>query len=210
FPINFFQNFQSGDSGASWSSISTADAPSAFVFDPHSLNTAYALGVSGPKISTDGGLTFAPLAWSLTSIAQLVISPTTPGQFFALAPGGVYASSDSGATWIPLGTGLPQDVNQLTVDSTGRYLHAGISGGPVYDYQLNESLTLNPPHPFTVILSATDQRTGRVGTGVATQANDLWGWFSIPAITGNSNNPEVFVKMLDGTALNGAYWFFYG
>ena len=29
----------------------------------------------------------------------------------------------------------------------------------------------------------------------------LWGYFS---------NPEVFVKMLDGTALNGAYWFFYG
>jgi hypothetical protein len=41
------------------------------------------------------------------------------------------------------------------------------------------------------------------------EANDLWGYFSLPAITGNSSNP-VFVKMLDGTALNGSYWFFYG
>ena len=72
------------------------------------------------------------------------------------------------------------------------------------------TLVLNAAHPFTVTLSATDPHTGAAASGVATQGNDLWGYFSIPAITGNPDNPEVFVKLLDGTAINGEYWFFYG
>ena len=72
------------------------------------------------------------------------------------------------------------------------------------------ALSLNAGHPFTVTLSATDPHSGPAAPGVATQVNDLWGYFSIPAITGNPNNPEVFVKMLDGTAINGRFWFFYG
>ena len=59
-------------------------------------------------------------------------------------------------------------------------------------------------------VSPNNERTGGAAPGVATGVNDLWGHFSIPAITGNPNNPEVFVKMLDGTAIDGSYWFFYG
>ena len=65
-------------------------------------------------------------------------------------------------------------------------------------------------HSFTITLAATDQRTGRTGPGVATQMNDIFGYFSIPSITGNPSNPEVFVKILDGIGVNGRYWFFYG
>ncbi len=53
-------------------------------------------------------------------------------------------------------------------------------------------------------------RGGVFASAVASAGVDLWGYFSLPAITGNPNNPEVLVKMLDGTALNGSYWFFYG
>ena len=72
------------------------------------------------------------------------------------------------------------------------------------------TLALNAAHPFTVTLSATDPHTGEAAPGVATQVNDLWGYSSIPAITGNPENPEVFVKLLDGTAINGEYCFLSG
>lgn len=65
-------------------------------------------------------------------------------------------------------------------------------------------------HPFTVALTATDQRTGRTAPGQAIPQNDLFGYFSIPTLTGNPDNPEVFVKILDGTPVNGEFWVFYG
>jgi PKD repeat protein len=65
-------------------------------------------------------------------------------------------------------------------------------------------------HAFTVTLQATDQRTLRTGPGQAIPQNDLFGYFSIPALTSNPGNPEVFVKILDGTTINGQFWVFYG
>jgi hypothetical protein len=69
---------------------------------------------------------------------------------------------------------------------------------------------LDPGRSFSVSLAATDQRTGRTGPGLPLPVSNILGYFSIPAITNNPGNPEVFVKMLDGTAINGEYWFFYG
>jgi PKD repeat protein len=65
-------------------------------------------------------------------------------------------------------------------------------------------------HPFSIKLTAADQRTGRTGPGQAIPQNDLFGFFSLPALTSNPENPEVFVKILDGTSINGEYWVFYG
>jgi sugar lactone lactonase YvrE len=63
---------------------------------------------------------------------------------------------------------------------------------------------------FQLTLTARDPRTGNTGAGVPLQQNDLFGFFSIPALTGNAKNPEVFVKMLDGQGVNGNFWVFYG
>lgn len=63
---------------------------------------------------------------------------------------------------------------------------------------------------FELTLAARDHRTGNTGTGVPLQQNDLFGFFSLPALTGDPNNPEVFVKMLDGRPVNGNFWVFYG
>ncbi|MDQ6892028.1 MAG: hypothetical protein M3167_05040 [Acidobacteriota bacterium] len=72
-----------------------------------------------------------------------------------------------------------------------------------------DTLILNAAHPFAITLTARDTgRTGNVGTGVAIPENDIFGFFSIPAITGSSSNPEVFVKIIDGRSLNGNYWVF--
>jgi len=72
------------------------------------------------------------------------------------------------------------------------------------------TLLLNSRNPFSVTLSARDQRTGRTGVGLALPQNDLFGYFAIPDITSNPSNPEVFVKLLDATSLNGFYWVFLG
>ena len=74
-----------------------------------------------------------------------------------------------------------------------------------------DSLVLNSAHSFTITLVATDQHHNNVtGNGVALPQTDTFGYFSLPSLTQNPSNPEVFVKILDGTALNGHYWVFYG
>ena len=72
-----------------------------------------------------------------------------------------------------------------------------------------DTLILNAAHAFSITLTARDTgRTGNSGTGLAIPENDIFGFFSIPVLTGNSSNPEVFVKIIDGRALNNNYWVF--
>lgn len=63
---------------------------------------------------------------------------------------------------------------------------------------------------FQAVLSARDHRSGRTASGQAIPENDLFGYFSIPGLTGDASNPEVFVKIIDGRAVNGRFWVFYG
>ncbi|MGH9364856.1 MAG: PKD domain-containing protein [Thermoanaerobaculia bacterium] len=75
----------------------------------------------------------------------------------------------------------------------------------------SDTLRLNAGHPFLVKLVATNQHNNNVqGPGQAIPQNDLFGYFSLPSLTGDPNNPEVFVKILDGRPINGQFWVFYG
>ena len=203
----------SGNGGSTWTLLN-ASLPGvldALVVDPFHASRIYGGGPSGIYRSDDEGETF--VARSSLSTRQIVVDPLHEGRLYAATiVNGVLASTDGGMTWSALNSGLTNlAVNALTLDASAGYLYAATSTG-VFAYQFPGpgTLVLDVAHPFTITLSATDQRTGHTGAGVATQVNDLWGYFSIPAITGNPNNLEVFVKMLDGTALNGSYWFFYG
>jgi photosystem II stability/assembly factor-like uncharacterized protein len=62
---------------------------------------------------------------------------------------------------------------------------------------------------FAARLSAIDPRTGNQADGVPIGRDPKWGYFSLPAFTGDATFPEVFVKMLDGTALDGFFWVFH-
>ncbi len=63
---------------------------------------------------------------------------------------------------------------------------------------------------FDATLSAVDPRSGREADGVAVPQGAKWGYFSLPAFTNDANFPEVFVKMVDATALPGGYfWVFH-
>jgi hypothetical protein len=63
---------------------------------------------------------------------------------------------------------------------------------------------------FKVELSARDARTGRTGAGVAIAENDMFGYFSLPELTGLADSPEAFVKVIDGRSMGGKFWVFYG
>ena len=208
-----FTLFASNDDGSTWTVLGTY-LPAAFgtlVVDPFRSSTIDAGGGRGVFRSDDGGRSFA--AQSASAVSQIVADPIHPGRLYAATPAnGVLRSVDGGTTWIPLNAGLTSlEVDQLALDPPAGILYAVTGAGPFVNRLPDSgSLLLNAVHPFTVSLSAIDPHTGATAPGVATQVNDLWGYFSIPAITGNPNNPEVFVKLLDGTAINGEYWFFYG
>jgi hypothetical protein len=74
----------------------------------------------------------------------------------------------------------------------------------------NTVLRLNPAHTFDLTLTAHDPRTGNTGSGTVIGQNDVYGYFSIPAVSGNAGNPEVIVKMVDATGIGQNYWVFYG
>ncbi|MFA6954730.1 MAG: hypothetical protein WC538_02525 [Thermoanaerobaculia bacterium] len=63
---------------------------------------------------------------------------------------------------------------------------------------------------FQLSLAVRDHRTGKTGTGMPLAQNDIFGFYSLPTFTGDPNNPEVFVKMLDGRSVNGNFWTFFG
>ena len=65
---------------------------------------------------------------------------------------------------------------------------------------------------FKVEVTAKDPRTNNTGTGQVRMrtGNDVFGYFSVPALTGNPNNQELFLKILDARGLNGKFWIFFG
>jgi PKD repeat protein len=71
-------------------------------------------------------------------------------------------------------------------------------------------LRLNAAHTFDLTLSAVNQRTGASGVGKVIGQNDVYGYFSLPSLSGNAGNPELIVKMVDATGIGQNYWVFYG
>jgi photosystem II stability/assembly factor-like uncharacterized protein len=209
--------YVSNDSGTTWHRVANG-LPSADVralaLDPVTPTTVYAAGTSGLYKSVDSGDTFSRTGAGLpaATIDVLVIRPEQPSRLFAGTRGsGVYSTVDGGGTWTPLNMGLPDlEITSLALDASGDSLHAGTASG-VFDYQFDPAtLVLSIDHPFRIRLSARDQRTGVAGTGVPVALGDRAGYFTIPELTLSSDSPEAFVKIVDGRAINGAWWVFHG
>lgn len=133
--------------------------------------------------------------------------------YAATASQGVFRTRDGAVSWAGFNEGLTSlQTRQLAIDRGGLTLHAGTTTG-VFDRPLSDDvsvLRLDAGRDFSVRLEATDRRTGRTAPGLAIAQNNLFGYFSIPGITGDPSNPEVFVKILDGRSVNGQFWVFYG
>lgn len=116
-----------------------------------------------------------------------------------------------------VGTGSTLEVGPLTKSTS---FWAQVTGGCTKLASETAWIYVRPPCPrdefcalsdrFRISLEATDQRTGQSGRGVPKRENDVFGSFSLPELTGDSENPEVFVKVLDGREVNGRFWVFYG
>jgi hypothetical protein len=62
---------------------------------------------------------------------------------------------------------------------------------------------------FSATLTAHDPRSGSDGAGHAIPQKDGFGYFSLPTFTFDATFPEVFVKMVDGRAVNNSFWVFH-
>ena len=69
-------------------------------------------------------------------------------------------------------------------------------------------------HAFEITLDAVNPANGQPGQGQAVPQNDVFGYFTIPALVptppGAPLVPEVFVKMLDARAIGQDFWVFWG
>lgn len=101
-------------------------------------------------------------------------------------------------------------LNRLRTNPTSFYVnvHTGDFPGGAVRGQVGSTLRLGTGR-FDVTVFARDQRTGRTSEGQAISQNDLFGYHSLPALTTNPDNPEMFVKILDGRTINGRFWVFF-
>lgn len=211
--------FQSTDLGQTWSAIPNGlNTFQHVAVDPGTARRLYAiiLDASGsPRLakSVDGGQTFSQVLFLNFPATGIAIDPLdSRSVFVGTNGGGVYRSTDGGLTWAQANGGLGSlSVTSVAIDAVRRVLHAGTGSG-VFELALPplDKLSLLASHPFDVQVAAVDQRTGRTASGQPMPQNDRWGTFSLPGLTGDAGNPEVFIKILDGTPVNGKYWIFYG
>ena len=163
-------------------------------------------------LASMGGEAPAPTAaFSVSTVSPAVQSPV---QFTDAYPG-------DRATWLwDFGDGAVSTSRDPVhaYSNPGNYpvtLTVTTAGGSATASRLvtataSDTLRLMSSHPFDITLSATDPRTGNTGQGQVLAQNDIYGIFSIPAITGNAGNPEVIIKMVDASGIGQSYWVFYG
>jgi PKD repeat protein len=174
--------------------------------------------------STFGSLVhaaFGPPGPAAVPSADFAVSPANPAA--NQEAGFVDTSGGSPTRWTwDFGDGTSSTEHNPThvYAAPGHYvvsLKAGNAGGlnqkmrDVY-VSAGDTLLLNEAggHPFSVTIHARNQRNEQTGPGFALPQTDISGYFSLPALTRNPDNPEIFVKIVDGNFLNGRYWVFYG
>ncbi len=129
---------------------------------------------------------------------SLYVTDTTSGQVrqYYHGPGDAKGGYDTGSGQLPAGSCV---ANTMTDSRTS------LSRASATSSQL--ALMSNR---FSVSLMARDPRTGQSASGVTLQKNDESGFYTLPGLTGDVNNVEVFVKIVNATSVDGHYWVFYG
>ena len=128
----------------------------------------------------------------------LTVTDTQNGQVrtYYHAPGDAKGGYDTGSGQLPAGGCM---ANSIT-DGRSSLSFANATGSQL-------ALMSNR---FGMTLTARDPRTGKAGSGVTLAKNDESGFYTLPALTGDQNNVEVFVKVVNATSLDGHYWIFFG
>lgn len=166
--------FRSDDAGATFTRMSTAEAPLAYVMVALANGDLLACGIAGVSRSSDGGVSFAapvPPA-RCTSLAE---DPAHPGVVIAGSEGApsLHRSSDHGESFAPVTSPLSQrtyvaasqDAIYAACQPTGlfRSQDAGLTFEPL----------ASPPHDATAIAAgAADALYLGVADGLLTRSND--------------------------------------
>ena len=140
--------FKTTDGGADWSPVNTAGLASTTVFalslDPQNPDVVYAGTGAGVFRSSTGGASWIAANSGLTNteVLALTIDPSSVNTLYAgTFGGGVFKSSDAGTSWNAINDGLSNlYVRSLAIDPSGIHLHAGTSGGGVFDIEFPASL----------------------------------------------------------------------
>ncbi len=187
--------------------------------DPRAQTLAPALGVT--QADRFGYFSFPTLTGdpSLPEVFVKMLDATSlPGQGYWIFYGGL-TDVQYGLTITDTATGRMQfydgealcgsaDVRAFPPGQPSAVLAgAGPAAGPLVSSSGELSLLTSR---FRITLSATNPRTAVTASGVAIPQGDRFGYFSLPAFTGDPTFPEVFVKMLDATSLPGGdFWLFH-
>jgi len=229
--------FRTSDGGQTWQLRSDGFGDPRFGFvvtriaiDPVSPETLY-LGTSrGMYKSSNGGLTWGGSSQGLggclpppsppicTTPTAVAVDPGNPDKVFAGTYGGLYVSTDRSRTWTLHNEGLGASVVDAIASDNRGILYAATNTGLFRSVNAGANWTKTTGglqlcllgRRFSVRLSGIDPRTGNAAGGAASQRNDLFGYFGFPSLTGQRENPEVFVKVLNGTVINGKFWVFWG
>ncbi|HEY1435002.1 MAG TPA: hypothetical protein VGG65_06475 [Thermoanaerobaculia bacterium] len=228
YPYDYPPIVKSSDAGKTWTSVFVpsgrfeAHDVKAMAADPRSNHTLYAGWGGFVERSFDSGATWQAGVFQLGfDVRALAVDASAPETLYAGTDHGVFRSTDSGLHWSPL-RGLPDlDVRSLALDAAGQVLHVGTASG-VYETVLGQPAPSFPcrPAPDTLCLlggryqaqiEAWDPRTGQFTTGTTVAESDAFGYFSLPAYTGDAALPEVLVKMVDAAVPPwNANWVFFG
>ncbi|MGE5275918.1 MAG: WD40/YVTN/BNR-like repeat-containing protein [Acidobacteriota bacterium] len=224
--------YRSTNGGASWTrlqanTIQYLGSVRSITVDSNQPTTVYAAGIldclcgvpahPGVMKSTDDGETWVEITDAIANPFVNTLVVASGGQLFAGTSSGVARSNDGGSTWASAGLdGVA--VTALTETpfpfSESVPMAAGTAGAGLYRADLpitagcqsgSSALCLGAGR-FRVEVSWTASNIGQSGVGQAMPLTSESGafWFFQPS------NIELVVKVLDGRAINGHYWVFYG
>ena len=166
--------------------------------------------------SVDSGLRWLKGPQPETLSGPLLADSSIPGVLFAGGYGQVSRTTDGASTWSSLASGLDgRRVTSLAIDpTTPQTLYAGTSSGGVFRYTINEpvsqcvgSATKLCLHRGRFEVRAFSQLPGQGRSpAFAIPIADDAGQFSFFS----TSNPELVVKIVDGSVFNGKVWLFVG
>lgn len=73
-----------------------------------------------------------------------------------------------------------------------------------------DATTLCLYNRFSARVTLRAGESGPSAAGSASRVTDRYGVFTAPSLTNDPDNPELLVKILDGRAINGRWWIFFG
>ncbi|HKD19899.1 MAG TPA: hypothetical protein VKG23_18755 [Thermoanaerobaculia bacterium] len=201
--------YRSTNAGANFSKAGVSG--NVHVVLPSQAGPIYAAADSGLFVSTDGGATWTPVSGVTPPVVALAEDAETGAVFAGSAGGGVFQGSGGGASWRPPATGL-LNPNVLSLAAADGTLLAGTNGGSAFSLELaGGNLTCTPNTTtlcfggarFMVQMEWTKpDNTSGAGNAVSLTDNSGYFWFFDPT------NIEAVIKVLNGCAINNAYWVF--